>query len=140
MFPNNVGGVAQLLIKPGAVKMEVPRDHSDGLLKEQSFGPEVLIGKREPVRNPSQARSGVGWDKHRRKRSGATPRLSPARMLKATEDPRADLPPCQVREYCRKKSIKKGPGERPVEKKGKRADHYFQGFFFLLLIHVPTFE
>lgn len=47
--------------------------HRARLLKEQSSGPEVLIAKREPLRNYSQegkARSGRGCDKHRHNAPG----------------------------------------------------------------------
>lgn len=72
----------------------------------------------------------MGWDKHRRKRSGATPRLSPARMLKATEDPRADLLPCKSASVVGKKHKERAGREASGEKGKEDRPLFLRVFYF----------
>lgn len=87
--------------------------HRARLLKEQSLGPEVLRGRRKPLRNTRGAR----WVGTART-NGSFPREG--RMLRAVPDPPADLHP-RKSACAGEKSRRKGPGETGERRKRERA-------------------
>lgn len=111
-----------------AVKMEVPKDHRARFLKEQPLGPEVLIGKREPLRNHPQekeARSGMGWDKHRRNARRAAPVPFFRGCLR-----RPDLLPCKSASVVGKKHKERAWREASGEKGNEGTPLLLRAFNF----------